>query len=193
MHRFRKNKSESLRSKSDVEKKPLKITSVEYLTTNQLQGILLKAMENNRTHFMILYTLAHSGMRVGELVTLIPLNINYELLKIFVIGKGNKLRSIDISMELAVNLRDYIKTKNIKAKNRLFPYYRESIWRIAKQYSGKKTHIFRHTYAINLLRQCRNPKYVQQQLGHKNFSTTAIYLQYMDFEEEKQKLGELYK
>ena len=41
-------------------------------------------------------------------------------------------------------------------------------------------HSFRHSFAINMVRQGTDLRRVQQLLGHTNLNTTAVYLQFKD-------------
>ena len=70
---------------------------------------------------------------------------------------------------------------------------RQNIGKICRKYANKNPHAFRHTYAINLLKTTRNIEFVRQSLGHKQLSTTQKYLYHMDFAEEIDKIGGLYK
>ena len=59
------------------------------------------------------------------------------------------------------------------------------------KYSNRNPHAFRHSYAIRLLKETKNIRYVQKQLGHSSLTTTQIYLQFTDFSLEKSKLEDL--
>jgi integrase/recombinase XerC/integrase/recombinase XerD len=171
--------------------------NTKYLTILKLQEALDNCIKKGRRskrqrNFLILKTLAESGLRVSELINLIPYNVGFETHILYIKGKGNKIRSVDISTELSQLLEMYIKTEDIKNKNPIFPLTRDGVRKITLKNSGFSPHAFRHTYAINLLRTTRNIRYVQKQLGHSSLNMTEIYLQFIEFDQEKKQLSGLY-
>lgn len=50
-------------------------------------------------------------------------------------------------------------------------------------------HSFRHTFASDLLRECKNIRIVQKALGHSDISTTQIYTHIVDEEVEEAMKG----
>lgn len=169
---------------------------MKYLTISQIKEALKKAAQkgrknNRQRNYLILKTLAETGLRVSELINLKPYNINFEECVLYVIGKGSKSRIVDFPSELSLLLQMYVKTNNIKNKENIFPLTRDGIQRITKKYAGINVHAFRHSYAINLLRKTKNIRYVQKQLGHSSLQTTESYLQFLEYEEEKKQLENL--
>ena len=83
-------------------------------------------------------------------------------------------------------LSEYISTHDIRSEDRhIFSIKRCQVHTIVKKY-GKMIrvdvhpHIFRHSYAIYLIRNGVDLKRLQQLLGHSNIQTTTVYLQFRD-------------
>lgn len=165
---------------------------MRYVNAQQVQQALEKAAEENQKYYMIINTLSSSGLRVTELVTLTPQNINFKDGCFHIKGKGGKIRNVDVSKQVCMQLSMYIKNRKIKNNKPIFPITRQRIFQITKKFADEKPHAFRHGYAIALLRKTKNIRYVQKQLGHTSLSTTQIYLQFLEFEEEKEMLPNLY-
>ncbi len=86
----------------------------------------------------------------------------------------------------------YVKKNKIKKNKPIFSLSTRQIRNITQRFADTNPHSFRHSYAIQLLRKTMNVRYVQVQLGHSTLATTQIYLRFMDFNQEKEKLGELW-
>ena len=140
-----------------------------------------------------------TGLRVSELVSLRPqdLNINGGYLTCF--GKGRKQRIVPFGDEAASWLRRYVTDSRpalVKRKSsaRLFvnargggALTRVGFWKILKQY-GKQAgvrgslspHVLRHSFATHLLERGADLRAIQMMLGHSDLSTTQIYTHILD-------------
>jgi len=165
---------------------------VLYLSKRQINDAIQQAAAINDRYYIILLTLAKTGCRVSELVAITPNDILFEENQIILRGKGNKIRNIDVPADLLMQLQLFIKNKKIKKKNSIIALTIQRITQITKRFANTNAHSFRHSYAIHLLRTTKNISYVQKQLGHTTLTTTQIYLQFMEYSQEKTKLGELY-
>jgi site-specific recombinase XerD len=121
-----------------------------------------------------------------------PQNINIHEKVLHVRGKGQKIRNVDVSAQFLTQMQLYIKTNNISSHKRIFSISMRTAYNIVKKHSNMNPHSFRHAYAINLLRKTMNIRFVQKQLGHSSLSTTQLYLQFVEYEQEKKKLESLY-
>jgi len=164
---------------------------MKYLTTKQINEALLKASRNPK-EYMIIRILSATGVRVSELINIQVQDIQFEQKQLIVRGKGKKIRTIDLPGNLVTELKLKVKYNHLKNKDKLINLTRQRIYQITKEIAGVNPHIFRHSYAIHLLRKTKNIRYVQMQLGHENIATTQVYLRYMDFDEEKNSLDTLY-
>ena len=130
----------------------------------------------------------YCGLRVSELCNLKIEDINFTALHLKVLGKGSKERIVPFSEELASYLTLYLQRRE-KIVNP-FVFVHQNGKRVSRQYlfleikkyalkQGIKKnihpHLFRHTFATNLLENGANLRQVQALLGHKNIETTEIY------------------
>ncbi len=140
----------------------------------------------------IIYLLYSSGIRVSELCNITMSSIDLENRFLVVVGKGNKTRICPFSNSCKLAIESYlIKEREIKVKkdcNYLFinkagnKITSRSIENIIsnlsfKLFGNKKLHphLFRHTYASNLLNQGADLRTIQELLGHSSLITTQIY------------------
>ena len=168
---------------------------MKYITKQEMEIIRGKAltakMYKGLSAYIVIETLANTGVRVHELIQMTPNDLLET--QIIIRGKGNKIRNIDVGPNFLFTLKIHIKQKKLRSNERIFNISRNGIYKLCKKVSGLNPHAFRHSYAIELLRVTKNIRYVQLQLGHSTMKTTEIYLRYMEYESEKNKIGELYQ
>ena len=167
---------------------------MRYIPKQQLEKSLTALRRGGlktRQNYMIFKTLAYSGMRVTELINLRKQDILIDESQIIVRGKGNKIRNVDIPKHLLEDILAYIKDTKPNKKP-IFPFTRQNIYAITMALSGYNPHAFRHSYAIELLKKSKNIRYVQVQLGHSRMSTTEQYLRFMEFDDSKKQLEEIF-
>lgn len=152
---------------------------------------------------MVFELLLGTGLRASELCALTIRDIDLNKRQVDVRrGKGCKQRSVQISEELAEQLREYLKKHRYFA-GRCDPVFLNKRWERLKYTDlryrfrklGKKCdiltlhpHALRHTFATILYNSSGDLKFVREQLGHNSMDTTAIYakisperrLQYMN-------------
>ena len=131
-----------------------------------------------------------TGMRVSEIQKVNVSDLNFDSNKLKTLGKGNKERVVLFNDRCKLYIKEYL-NKRAAADIALFvsersPYKRLSvraIQKILKNISLRKDfeysvfpHKLRHTFATNMFRQGADLKTVQFLLGHKNISTTQIYV-----------------
>jgi len=145
----------------------------------------------NLTTRVALELLYATGIRVGELVSITPADLDLEGGVIRIDGKGSKERRVYIPTEsLTVLLRRYIAERarrapasqplliNRRDKPASTQAIRTLLHRTARdaRIQGRVTpHMFRHTTATHLLESGVNLRYVQHLLGHENIATTQRY------------------
>ena len=132
-----------------------------------------------------------SGMRISELCSLSPDNINLYDGTILIYGKGSKERRIQIgNNDVLEILRKYKKefTAEINFCHHFFtnqnnaPLSDQSVRRMINKYCSLAAielhitpHMFRHTFATSLLEADVDIRYIQEMLGHSSINITEIY------------------
>jgi integrase/recombinase XerD len=135
-----------------------------------------------------------TGLRVSELVSLRPQDLNLESGYLTCTGKGRKQRLVPVGEEAAAWLRRYVAEGRPallkkRASPRLFvnarggtALTRVGFWKILKGYgrlagvSGTLSpHVLRHSFATHLLERGADLRAIQMMLGHSDLSTTQIY------------------
>ena len=158
-----------------------------YLNEMEMSLILEKSRENLRDH-VILMTLAFTGLRVSELVSLNVEDIDfYENIIHVKSGKGDKDRIVVLDSGVLNLIKEYLKgekrlTGPVFISKKKVRITTTQIERIVKKYVrmagiNKKVtpHTFRHTFATTLLRNGADIRFIQQLLGHSSIATTQIY------------------
>lgn len=152
---------------------------------------------------LIVECLYETGCRISELINIklsdLTLSQSGKFYSVNVIGKGKKERS---TPKLPVNLYKRIK-KLFGCKDNndlLFPnmqgklYDRHNVFRelkeIGKEAIGKEiyNHIFRHSRASHLYEKTKDPKLVQEYLGHSSIKTTLDMYVFMDLNKKEKEL-----
>jgi integrase/recombinase XerD len=129
-----------------------------------------------------------TGCRIGEIVTLDKVNINWSNHSAIVRGKGDKEREIYFNIRCDIWLKRYIESRidNDKAifVTERHPHrmskaqMRYIIKRISKRSGINKEiypHQLRHSYATHLLNNGAPIEVIQSLMGHEKSETTRIY------------------
>lgn len=139
----------------------------------------------------VLELLFATGMRVSELCSLKPENLNLHNKHIRIYGKGSKERIITISnsdvlaalQKYKIAFSEQIKAAGYLFVNRLRNRLSEQSVRFminklalnAQVQQHLTPHMFRHSFATLLLEEDVDIRYIQQILGHSSITTTQIY------------------
>jgi integrase/recombinase XerD len=136
-----------------------------------------------------------TGLRVSELVSLRPADVNLDASYLTCTGKGDKQRVVPMGDEAADWVRRYLREGRPellgkRRSGRLFVNARRGgtgltrmgFWKILKSYgrSAKvdaelSPHMLRHSFATHLLERGADLRAIQMMLGHADLSTTQIY------------------
>ena len=139
----------------------------------------------------IIELLFATGMRISELCSLKPKDIDLQSSNILIYGKGAKERILQIGnpevLSALISYRDTFE-KDIAAcgyffvnrlKQRLSDqsvrFMIDHYARLAGIEQHITPHMFRHSFATLLLEQDVDIRYIQRMLGHSSISTTEIY------------------
>ena len=132
-----------------------------------------------------------TGMRISELCSLKPSDIDLENNTVLIYGKGSKERILQFgNCEVISALTTYQSTfkADISACGYFFVNKRkqklsdQSVRFMINRYAALAEieqhitpHMFRHSFATLLLEQDVDIRYIQKMLGHSSISTTEIY------------------
>ena len=135
------------------------------------------------------------GMRVSELLSLRPADVNLEASYLTCSGKGSKQRIVPIGDEAADWVKRYLREARpallgkrtsprlfVNAKGGGPGLTRVGFWKILKAYARQagltralSPHMLRHSFATHLLERGADLRAIQMMLGHADLSTTQIY------------------
>ena len=134
-----------------------------------------------------------TGLRVSELISLTPLNIDLDKQIVRCYGKGNKERIVPIGATACKYLKLYLDEyrpmlvkhtlcDNIFLNNHGKMITRQGFFKNLKIIADKQginenitPHMLRHSFATHLLNNGADIRSIQMMLGHENISTTGIY------------------
>jgi integrase/recombinase XerD len=142
----------------------------------------------------LLELLYASGMRVSELLSIKPADLNLDEGYLSCIGKGDKQRIVPMGQQAADWVRRYMHEGRSALMHRksspwLFVNARDGgalsrvgFWKVLKAYgleagiTGEiSPHVLRHSFATHLLERGADLRAIQIMLGHADLSTTQIY------------------
>lgn len=132
-----------------------------------------------------------TGMRISELCSLKPSDIDLESNNILIYGKGAKERVIQLGNQEVISalvqyretFREDIEVCGYFFVNRLQHKLSDQSVRFMINHYAELAgitqhitpHMFRHSFATLLLEQDVDIRYIQRMLGHSSISTTEIY------------------
>jgi integrase/recombinase XerC len=148
----------------------------------------------DKAMFELLYS---SGLRLAELVSLDPTDMDFSDASVRVTGKGSKTRIVPLGSHAIVALQAWLAVREQVAKPgeralfvgskgaRISPRTVELQLhnRAIKQglSSGVHPHMLRHSFATHVLQSSGDLRAVQEMLGHASISTTQVYT-HLDFQ-----------
>lgn len=133
-----------------------------------------------------------AGLRVTELLTLKPKDLNLEERFLLCMGKGGKQRIVPIGESASRAMRSYLSqvrplllkkpSEFLFLTSRGKAFTRQGFWKLLRAYARKaglepkiSPHILRHSFATHLLERGADLRSVQLMLGHSQITTTQIY------------------
>lgn len=176
---------------------PKIVTEEEYAmmveATMEIQPRSSSAKYHKTLDLLIIQLLYHTGLRVSELTGLRWRDVDFNERTIRVVdGKGGKDRTVLFNKTVDEALHEYmeyfhemngedyvVQINNTSKKGVTGRTVQVRIKNIRQRAGIKKNitpHMFRHSYATNLVRAGMNLRAVQMLMGHSSLSTTQIYL-----------------
>lgn len=132
-----------------------------------------------------------TGMRISELCSLTPSNINFQEQTVLIYGKGSKERKLQIGNDDVIHalskyqeaFQSQIASCGYFFVNRLSHRLSEqSVRNMINKYTAIAAidmhitpHMFRHSFATYLLEADVDIRYIQEMLGHSSINVTQIY------------------
>ena len=134
--------------------------------------------DRDRLLFRLLW---ETGLRISEALAFTVGKIKEG--NFFVKRKGGRVLPVVIPPALLNDLFGYAIRLELAYDQLLFPISRQQAWRLLQRYcrlAGLERHVwlhlFRHGFAVNVLKQIPNFVVLQDQLGHKSIETTRRYV-----------------
>jgi integrase/recombinase XerD len=140
-----------------------------------------------------------TGLRVSELVSLKPIDLNLRVGHLTCLGKGGKERLVPMGRPAIAWVTRYMKVARPqllgdRTSPMLFVNARGGVslsrvgfWKILKKYARSaglprylSPHVLRHSFATHLLDRGADLRSIQTLLGHADLSTTQIYTHILD-------------
>lgn len=143
---------------------------------------LLKDHDENG--FVIISLLAKTGARISEAIRITKADVMNGSAEMFTKGKIRKIIIPEsLKKELVVRLSSIKDNETViqnrKNKATTIRNIQFALKRYAKKYNIPEQymhpHSFRHFFAINVLKNCKNVSLLADLLGHTNINTTMIY------------------
>jgi site-specific recombinase XerD len=155
----------------------------------------IKTVYTAKRNYILINLLYYHGLRISEALNIKIDNITElnNLYAISIMGKGSKPRQIKISIDLYNNIIDLHKEgflfRALSGKQLTRFAIFQDIKRLGKQLLNKNIHLhlFRHSFATNLIEKTKSINKVSKYLGHSSIDITCrIYdhneLSYNDLE-----------
>ncbi len=139
---------------------------------------------------MVLELFYMTGMRLSELIHLKESDVDSGGMTLKVLGKRNKERVIPLTAQFSEVLRRYLTLKKATFPDTdlLFildsgkPLYERWVQRLTSKRLGAVTtmkkrspHVFRHSFATNVLNNGADLNAIKEILGHANLAATQVY------------------
>ena len=148
----------------------------------------------DKAMFELLYS---SGLRLAELVSLDPVDMDFADASVRVTGKGNKTRIVPLGSHAIAALQAWLAVREQMARpDEVALFVGNNGKRISPRTvqlhlrkrgitqgiaSGVHPHLLRHSFATHVLQSSGDLRAVQEMLGHASISTTQVYT-HLDFQ-----------
>lgn len=142
---------------------------------------------------LFLDLLLQTGIRISEGLRITPGDLTWldrQPVLWIRLGKGGKTRQVSLPARIAAELLEYQRRHQLGPGDRFFMVSRQRAWQIIKAAAvsagiskNSYPHLFRHSYAIEFLRQTGHPAALQKLLGHSTPAMTLRYLRLLQTED----------
>lgn len=169
---------------------------IQPFTDEQLRAILqaAKSSKHRRRDEALVYFLLDTGLRASEVCSLKMQDVDYAGYRCTVLGKGNKYRTAHFGRAASKILWQYLREDKREPSAPLFladrgtragdPLTRSGLFQLIQRLGEKagiqttrcSPHTFRHTFAVQFLRNGGNTFTLKEMLGHTSLHMTNRYV-----------------
>ena len=165
----------------------IKTTDEQVMPFTATEVQLIKEAAENTAQNAIVHFLLSTGCRISEVCAVNRQDLDFHGLKLEVLGKGNKKRTVYIDEVTAMLLQRYLNertdTDPALFVSRIGTRYTDGGIQTMLRKLGDRAgvekvhpHRFRHTLATNLIDKGMSVQEVAAILGHENINTTMTYV-----------------
>lgn len=175
--------------------KIIPLHTIEHLLATMYRQKNLAKNSSQRKHILrdiaVIELLFSTGMRISELCSLTPADVNLYEGDILILGKGAKERRIQIGNENVIAALSEYQEKYYTEINECGYFFvsrlkkrlsEQAVRKMLNKYTSLASidqhitpHMFRHSFATYLLEADVDIRYIQQMLGHSSINITEIY------------------
>ena len=132
---------------------------------------------------LVVWTLLDTGLRVSELATLTKDNLDWQMHRLMIYGKGgpygtkSKRRIVPLSPRVQPLIEGHFALHDtFGTSSRTIQRLIKSVANRAKISRPVSPHVLRHTFAVTAVQKGLSLPALQRILGHDRLTTTEIYL-----------------
>lgn len=132
---------------------------------------------------LVVWTLLDTGLRVSELANLAKGNVDWQMHRLMIYGKGgpygtkSKRRIVPLSPRVQPLIEGHLALHDIFGKSsRTIQRLIKDVANRAKISRQVTPHVLRHTFAVTAVQKGLSLPALQKLLGHDRLTTTEIYL-----------------
>jgi len=160
----------------------MKLTQTKFLTDDELDQLRKNlAMTRNQFHVLLVEFALFTGARSAEIVEVRTSDLNNNGTVTIKGKKGSNDKTVPLPPAFFQRLKKYVST--IKNGGNIFPVSTRmfrKIWANVTPNKDKSLHSLRHTMGVKLYNNCEDIHAVKTMLGHKNISSSMVYLDFIE-------------
>jgi integrase len=141
----------------------------------------------NTKHRFLIQVLWMTGLRVSEITNIRKRDIDIDsyLMRVrWLKSRKYNERVVPIHPMLRDLLQLFVAP--LKADDKLFSYSRQRVYQLTIKYLGGKTHMLRHSFAVNWLKCGGDIVILSRVMGHSSINTTMEYLKIVPIDQGKE-------
>lgn len=163
--------------------------TADMLPNKTIKKVILKSSIESARDYLILVLMDSGGLRVSEVIGIqLKRDVDFEMLRIVILGKGNKVRHILMNSVIKEALEEYLpeREKMLNGKENKYlivsnesvntgkPIHRSLINKTLNKYCNKvnedkiNPHILRHHCATGMYQDGYNGMMIKKSLGHSS-------------------------